>query len=247
MGFASINSSFSYNALARLLTSGSSDPTATDGVPQTGQINGSKSSAPASPNRTDSVEISDHAKALLSQAQSDQFIANQLHEQVQKNWSSGSVRINSFAGQAAHSASGSNGIPATYIYDTSSAITPGANQPASSVSTEFSLSITATTTSAKDSSGSQSSIVSSEATLSVTAEISSIQPATSSSLLAKTSSSAQGKLYFTPAGSYWMADPGTTVDTTVELLGLMSASDQPGSSTEKQSGSQPTAQFKPSY
>ena len=230
MSVASITSAFSYSAMSQLLTGGSANPSETGGAPQIGQTNSADSSAPVSRNPTDSVELSVTAKAVLSRLQNDQTVANQLQAQVQMNRSSGSITINPFARPSAD-----GGIPATYNYSTLSANTSPASQSVTSVSAEISLDVTATTSLADDSSGSTStSSISSQVTLSITAETST-SPATSSSLLAKTSTSAQGKLYTTPSGSYWMADQGGTVDTTVELLGLMTTSDDRQSTPTKQS------------
>lgn len=232
MSVASLTSAFSYSAMSQLLTGGGANPTETAGAPQIGQTSSVDNSSPAARNPTDTVELSASAKAVLSRLQNDQTLANQLQAQVQMNRGSGSITVNPFAHRSAD-----GGIPATYNYSTLSATTSPASQSVSSVSAEISLDITATTSLADDGSGSQStSSISSQVTLSISAETST-SPATSSSLLAKTSTSAQGKLYTTPSGSYWMADQGGAVDTTVELLSLMSTSDDRQSILAKQSDS----------
>ena len=76
---APTGSTADYSAIASLLNSGFSSQ-ATD-TPQAGQ----GSDPASSPSPTDSVDLSDHAKAVLAQAQQDQVLASKLQALVQSN------------------------------------------------------------------------------------------------------------------------------------------------------------------
>src|ERR1700761_1972384 len=76
---APTGSTADYSAIASLLNSGFSSQ-ATD-TPQVGQGGDPASS----PSPTDSVDLSDHAKAVLAQAQQDQVLAGKLQALVQSN------------------------------------------------------------------------------------------------------------------------------------------------------------------
>jgi hypothetical protein len=90
---AATNSSSDYSAIASLLSSGLSSQAGP--APQAAQSSASPSSGP-----TDSVDLSDHAKAVLAQAQKDQVLANELQAFVQSNRSSAGTGKNSTSGQS---------------------------------------------------------------------------------------------------------------------------------------------------
>lgn len=79
------SSASSYGSVAQLLTNGLSNSAATGGIPQIEQAADSNSSGPSSGGPSDSVDLSDHAKAVLAQAQKDQVLADQLQTFVQSN------------------------------------------------------------------------------------------------------------------------------------------------------------------
>jgi hypothetical protein len=88
--------------VAQLLANGLSNSAATAGVPQLGQTAGGAGST-SSDNPTDTVDLSDRAKAVLAQAQKDQVLANQLQTFVQSNRSSSGTGNNSTSpGQGTH-------------------------------------------------------------------------------------------------------------------------------------------------
>jgi hypothetical protein len=95
---AATSSSADYSAIASLLNSGLSSPAGP--APQAAQSSASPSSGPS-----DSVDLSDHAKAVLAQAQKDQVLANELQAFVQSNRSSGGTGKNSISGQSTQSPS----------------------------------------------------------------------------------------------------------------------------------------------
>src|ERR1700743_3431686 len=79
---AATASSSSYSAVAQLLTDGLSNAAAA--ATQSGQAAGSAADT-SSGNPTDTVDLSDRAKAVLAQAQKDQVLADQLQQLVQSN------------------------------------------------------------------------------------------------------------------------------------------------------------------
>lgn len=95
---AATSSSADYSAIASLLNSGLSSPAGP--APQAAQSSASPSSGPS-----DSVDLSDHAKAVLAQAQKDQVLANELQAFVQSNRSSGGTGKNSISGLSTQSPS----------------------------------------------------------------------------------------------------------------------------------------------
>jgi hypothetical protein len=95
---AATSSSADYSAIASLLNSGLSSPAGP--APQAAQSSASPSSGPS-----DSVDLSDHAKAVLAQAQKDQVLANELQAFVQSNRSSSGTGKNSISGQSTQSPS----------------------------------------------------------------------------------------------------------------------------------------------
>jgi hypothetical protein len=90
---ATTNSSSDYSAIASLLNSGLSLQAGP--APQPAQSSASPSSGP-----TDSVDLSDHAKAVLAQAQKDQVLANELQAFVQSKRSSAGTGKDSISGQS---------------------------------------------------------------------------------------------------------------------------------------------------
>jgi hypothetical protein len=78
-------SASSNSAIAQLLADGLSNARATTGLPQTAQTGSSSTSGTSSGNPTDTIDLSDYAKAVLAQAQQNQVLADQLQEQVQSN------------------------------------------------------------------------------------------------------------------------------------------------------------------
>lgn len=95
---AATSSSADYSAIASLLNSGLSSPAGP--APQAAQSSASPSSGPS-----DSVDLSDHAKAVLAQAQKDLVLANELQAFVQSNRSSGGTGKNSISGLSTQSPS----------------------------------------------------------------------------------------------------------------------------------------------
>src|ERR1700761_6102559 len=102
---AATSSASNYSAVAQLLASGLSGTAAANGIPQIGQATDSNSSGTSSGGPTDSVDLSDHARAVLAQAQKDQVLANDLQAFVQSNRSSGGTGKNSISGQSTQSPS----------------------------------------------------------------------------------------------------------------------------------------------
>jgi hypothetical protein len=102
---AATSSASSYSAVVQLLSSGLSGTAAANGIPQSGQATNSNSSGTSSGGPTDSVDLSDHAKAVLAQAQKDQVLANQLQAFVQSNRSASGTGKNSISGQSTQSPS----------------------------------------------------------------------------------------------------------------------------------------------
>jgi hypothetical protein len=90
---AATPSSSGYSAVAQLLAGGLSNSAATTGIPQIGP-NASSVANTSSDNPTDTVDLSDHAKAVLAQAQKDQVLAGELQTFVQSNRSSGGTTKN---------------------------------------------------------------------------------------------------------------------------------------------------------
>jgi hypothetical protein len=72
-----------YSAVAQLLADGSSNTAAAGAASQIGESGSSGSPAATSSGPSDSVNLSDHAKAVLAQAQKDQVAANQLQSFLQ--------------------------------------------------------------------------------------------------------------------------------------------------------------------
>ncbi len=101
---AATASSSGYRAVAQLLTDSLSNSAATIGIPQSGQTANSAANT-SSDNPTDTVDLSDHAKAVLAQAQKDQGLASQLQAIVQANRNSGGTGKNSSSGQSTQSPS----------------------------------------------------------------------------------------------------------------------------------------------
>jgi hypothetical protein len=104
------SSASGYSAVAQLLANGLSSTAAANGIPQIGQATNSNSSGTSSGGPTDSVDLSDHAKAVLAQAQKDQVLANELQAFVQSNRSSGGTAKNSISGQSTQSQSTSGQV-----------------------------------------------------------------------------------------------------------------------------------------
>jgi hypothetical protein len=98
-------SSSSYSAVAQLLTNGLSNAGSPSGNPQIGQSGSSNISNTSSGYPTDTVDLSDHAKAVLAQAQKDQVLAGQLQELVQSNKNPDGSGKNSISGQSTQSPS----------------------------------------------------------------------------------------------------------------------------------------------
>lgn len=92
-------SSSGYSALAQLLASTFSTRTSPD-APQIGQPERLVSTSALSSTPSDSVDLSDHAKAVLAQAQKDQVLANELQTLVQSNKNSAGSNSNSILGQS---------------------------------------------------------------------------------------------------------------------------------------------------
>lgn len=106
---AATASSSGYSAVAQLLTAGLSDSVATSGIPQIGLTAGSAANtSPANP--TDTVDLSDHAKAVLAQAQKDQVLSSELQSFVQSNRNSGGMDKNFILGQSTQSPSTSGQV-----------------------------------------------------------------------------------------------------------------------------------------
>ena len=82
---AAAGSSTSYNAIAQLLADGVSNTATPGSALQIGQAGNPASSASTSNSPTDSVDLSDRAKAVLAQAQKNQVAANELQALVQSN------------------------------------------------------------------------------------------------------------------------------------------------------------------
>jgi hypothetical protein len=101
---AAAGSSSSYNAIAQLLAQNLSNSTAA-GVPAIGQPTSSEQASASSSAPTDSVDLSDHAKTVLAQAQKDQVLANQLQAFVQSHRNSDGTGKNSASGQSTQSSS----------------------------------------------------------------------------------------------------------------------------------------------
>src|ERR1700733_7423678 len=101
---AATASSSGYSAVAQLLANGLSNTGSPSGNPQIGQ-NGSSNSSSTSSGPTDTVDLSDHAKAVLAQAQKDQVLAGQLQELVQSNKNPDGSGKNSISGQSTQSPS----------------------------------------------------------------------------------------------------------------------------------------------
>jgi hypothetical protein len=102
---AATSSASSYSSVAQLLANGLSSTAAANGIPQVGQATNSNSSGTSSGGPTDSVDLSDHAKAVLAQAQKDAVLASELQTFVQSNRTSGDAGKNSNSGQSAQSPS----------------------------------------------------------------------------------------------------------------------------------------------
>ena len=101
---AATASSSGYSAVAQLLANGLSNTGSPSDNPQIGQ-NGSSNSSSTSSGPTDTVDLSDHAKAVLAQAQKDQVLAGQLQELVQSNKNPDGSGKNSISGQSTQSPS----------------------------------------------------------------------------------------------------------------------------------------------
>jgi hypothetical protein len=102
---AATSSASSYSAVAQLLTAGLSSAAAANGILQIGQATNSNSSGTSSGGPTDSVDLSDHAKAVLAQAQNDQVLSNELQAFLQSNRSTGGTGKNFISGQSTQSPS----------------------------------------------------------------------------------------------------------------------------------------------
>jgi hypothetical protein len=102
---AATGSASSNSAVAQLLADGLSNARATTGLPQTAQTGSSNTSGASSGNPTDTLDLSDHAKAVLAQAQKDQVLSNELQAFVQSNRGSGGTGKNSISGQSTQSPS----------------------------------------------------------------------------------------------------------------------------------------------
>ena len=102
MSTAAITASYSYSAVAQFLTDRPSNSTPTPGS----RTNGTESSGPTSGNPTDSIDLSDQAKAILSQIQNGQTLANQLQEQVHTNKNSSASATAPSANQSEAGAGG---------------------------------------------------------------------------------------------------------------------------------------------
>src|ERR1700761_9080368 len=97
---AAAASSSSYSAVAQLLAGGAAT---TPGIPPIGQAAGSDPGTSSNP--TDTVDLSDRAKAVLAQAQKDQVLAQQLQTFVESNRPSGGAGKNSASGSSAQGSS----------------------------------------------------------------------------------------------------------------------------------------------
>ena len=102
---AATASSSGYSAVAQLLANGLSNTGSPSGNPQIGQSGSSNTSGTSSGGPTDTVDLSDHAKAVLAQAQKDQVLAGQLQELVQSNKNPDGSGKNSISGQSTQSPS----------------------------------------------------------------------------------------------------------------------------------------------
>src|ERR1700743_2674684 len=102
---AATSSASSYSAVAQLLTAGLSSAAAANGILQIGQATNSNSSGTSSGGPTDSVDLSDHAKAVLAQAQNDQVLSNELQAFLQSNRSTGGTGKNFISGPSTQSPS----------------------------------------------------------------------------------------------------------------------------------------------
>jgi hypothetical protein len=94
----------SSSAIAQLLASGLSNAETTVGIPQIGQGSSSATSAAASANPSDSLNLSDHAKAILARAQQDQIAANQLQSFLQSARNPGGTGNSASSSQASDDA-----------------------------------------------------------------------------------------------------------------------------------------------
>ena len=101
---AAAGSSASYSAIAQLLADSVSN-VATGAARQIGQAGNLASSDSTSSSPTDSVDLSDRAKATLAQAQKNQVAADQLQAFVQSHRNSGGTGKNSSPGQSTQSQS----------------------------------------------------------------------------------------------------------------------------------------------
>jgi hypothetical protein len=101
---AATASSAGYGAVAQLLADSLSNSAAKTGTAQIGQTAGSVAST-SSGNPTDTIDLSDRAKAVLAQAQKNQVLANELQAFVQSNRGSGGAGKNSISGQSTRSLS----------------------------------------------------------------------------------------------------------------------------------------------
>jgi hypothetical protein len=102
---AATGSASSNSAVAQLLADGLSNARATTSLPQTAQTGSSSTSGTSSGSPTDTVDLSDHAKAVLAQAQKDQALAGQLQKLVQSNKNPDGSGKNSISGQSTQSPS----------------------------------------------------------------------------------------------------------------------------------------------
>jgi hypothetical protein len=102
---AATASSSGYSAVAQLLANGLSNTGSPSGNPQIGQSGSSNTSGTSSGSPTDTVDLSDHAKAVLAQAQKDQVLAGQLQELVRSNKNPDGSGKNSISGQSTQSPS----------------------------------------------------------------------------------------------------------------------------------------------
>jgi CMP-N-acetylneuraminic acid synthetase len=98
---AATGSSSGYSAVAQLLADGLSNKASASGLPQIGQAGSSNASSASSSNPADSVDLSDHAKALLAQAQKDQVLASDLQTLLQSARNSKGASDTSASSQAA--------------------------------------------------------------------------------------------------------------------------------------------------
>jgi hypothetical protein len=111
-------SSSGYSAVAQLLANSVSSATAD--IPQNGQSGASGSSATPTSGPSDSLNLSDHAKAVLARAQTDQIAAGELQTFLQ------SVRNPNGTGTAPASKPTSDGV--TQIFDQLTGHTQAPNQ-----------------------------------------------------------------------------------------------------------------------